>query len=50
MSEKQEHRRRYMERWLFICEFVEWLGAEPPLRFLCRRKWKKWRDSRPVWR
>lgn len=46
MSAKRERKRRYNVRLEFIARFEEWLASEPPMiRF---RRWKKWRDSRPV--
>lgn len=48
MSEKQEHKRRYNMKLMFIAEFTKWLDTEPPmLRFLA---WRRWKKSRPVWR
>lgn len=46
MSERQEHKRRYIQRLEFIADFEKWLAQEPPMlpRFW---RWKKWRDSRP---
>lgn len=46
MSERQEHKRRYIQRLEFIADFEKWLAQEPPMlpRFW---RWKKWRDRRP---
>lgn len=48
MSEKQEHRRRYLARLQWIAEFNKWLDREPARLFLWRwHRWKKQRPARP---
>lgn len=48
MSERREHKRRYNQRLEYIANFEKWLKREPPmLPFFWR--WRKWRDSRPIW-
>lgn len=47
MSESREHKRRYNMRLEYIAEFEKWLAKEPPIIMFW--KWRKWRDSRPVW-
>ena len=47
MSERQEHKKRYNLRLEYIAKFNKWLEAEPSMILFWR--WRKWRNSRPVW-
>jgi len=47
MSEKQEHRKRFNERYQYTLAMERWLLSEPPIiRFI---KWHRWKKSRPVY-
>lgn len=46
MSERQEKKKRYNLRLMWIAEFEKWLGREPPIwRILA---WHRWKKDRPV--
>lgn len=46
MSEKQEHRKRYNRKLIYIAEFDKWLDSEPSMFNLIA--WHKWKKQRPV--
>lgn len=48
MSERQEHKKRYNLRLMWIAEFDKWLDREPPMWRVF--KWRRWKRERPVWR
>lgn len=47
MSESREKKRRYNLRLEYISHFSNWLDSEPPMWMFWR--WRKWKNSRPVW-
>lgn len=47
MSEKQEHRKRYNLRLIWIADYEKWLNKEPPMWRVF--SWHKWKRSRPQW-
>ena len=47
MSEKQEHRKRYNLRLMWIADYEKWLNKEPPMWRVF--SWHKWKRSRPKW-
>ena len=47
MSERQEKKRRYNLRLMWIADFDKWLSAEPPMWRVFA--WRRWKRERPVW-
>lgn len=47
MGEKQEHRKRYNLRLMWIADYEKWLNKEPPMWRVFQ--WHKWKRSRTQW-
>ena len=47
MSERQEKKRRYNLRLMWIADFDKWLNREPPMWRVFA--WRRWKRERPVW-
>ena len=47
VSERQEKKRRYNLRLMWIAEFDKWLNREPPMWRVFA--WRKWKAERPKW-
>ena len=51
MSERQEHKKRYNQKLVYIALFEKWLEQEPPMyRFMKWHRWKKQKPERKVLR
>ena len=48
MSEKQEHRKRYNLRLMYLADFEKWLNREPPIYRVIA--WHRWKKNRPEWK
>lgn len=48
MSERQEKKKRYNQRLMWIATFDKWLYCEPPIWRVFA--WRRWKNKRPVWR
>ena len=47
MSERQEKKKRYNLRLMWIADFDKWLNKEPPMWRVFA--WRRWKRARPVW-
>ena len=47
MSERQEKKKRYNLRLMWIADFDKWLNREPPMWRVFA--WRRWKRERPVW-
>ena len=47
MSERQEKKKRYNLRLMWIADFQKWMDREPPIWRLIA--WHRWKKSRPTW-
>ncbi len=46
MSERQEKKKRYNLRLMWIADFDKWLNREPPMWRVFA--WRRWKRERPV--
>lgn len=47
MSERQEKKKRYNLRLMWIADFDKWLNREPPMWRIFA--WRRWKKERPEW-